>query len=89
MKAGRQGELPRGSVKMGSSRTGATIYMEPATLMDLNNAVIRLQNQEEAAENAVLQRLSESLAKEAGRVDEVQIFFIVLRMNIVAPLFVH
>lgn len=73
VKAGRQGELARGSVKMGSSRTGATMYMEPANLMDLNNAVIQLQGQEEAAEQAVLQHLSQSLAKEANRVDKVQI----------------
>ena len=72
VKAGRQGELPRGSVKMGSSRTGATMYMEPANLIDLNNAVIQLQSQEEAAELAVLQRLSQSLAREASKVDQVQ-----------------
>ena len=56
---------------MGSSRTGATMYMEPANLMDLNNLVIQLQGQETAAEQAVLQRLSQALAKEADKVDQV------------------
>lgn len=72
VKAGRQGELPKGSAKMGSSRTGATMYMEPATLIDLNNRVIQLQSQEEEAERAVLQRLSQSLAQQAKKVNQVQ-----------------
>ena len=72
VKAGRQGELTRGSVKMGSSRTGATVYMEPANLMDLNNSVIQLQSQEAEAEQAVLRRLSQALASEANTVDQVQ-----------------
>ena len=71
VKAGRQGELPRGSVKMGTSRTGATIYMEPATLLELNNAVTRLQAQEEEAEHAVLTRLTHLLAKESTYLSQV------------------
>lgn len=70
VKAGRQGELPKGSVKMGASRTGATVYMEPATLLDLNNAVTRLQSAEEQAEYAVLSRLTDSLADQATQVNQ-------------------
>lgn len=56
---------------MGASRTGATVYMEPASLLDLNNAVMRLQSAEEEAELAVLGRLSSLLAEESPRVKQV------------------
>jgi len=62
VKAGRQGELPRGSVKLGASKTGATFYMEPAPLIDLNNADARLTAQEARVEQRVLRRLSDSVA---------------------------
>ena len=73
VKAGRQGELPKGSVKLGASRTGATLYMEPAPLVDLNNAAARLAAQEGEAELEVLQRLSHSVARHASQLLQVNI----------------
>ena len=58
VKAGRQGELPRGSVKLGASKTGATFYMEPAPLIRLNDEDARLTAREAAVERRVLARLS-------------------------------
>lgn len=71
VKSGRQGELPKGSVKLGASRTGATVYMEPRNLLELNNAVLRLQNLVEEAENAVLMKLTESVARQADHLEQV------------------
>ena len=73
VRAGRQGELPKGSVKLGTSRTGATLYMEPAPLVDLNNAAARLAAQEGEAELAVLQRLSQSVARHASQLLQVNV----------------
>lgn len=71
VKAGRQGELPRGSVKLGASKTGATFYMEPAPLIDLNNADARLTSQERRAEEKVLCRLSASVAASSAQILQV------------------
>ncbi len=35
--AGRQGELPKGSVRLGASSSGATQYVEPKPCIELNN----------------------------------------------------
>jgi len=71
VKAGRQGELPKGSVKLGASKTGATFYMEPAPLIDLNNADARLTSQERRVEEKVLCRLSASVAASSAQILQV------------------
>lgn len=58
LQAGRQGELPKGSMKLGASSSGATAYYEPAPCIPLNNAEAMLAQQEEAEVNAVLALLS-------------------------------
>jgi dsDNA-specific endonuclease/ATPase MutS2 len=73
VKAGRQGELPKGSVKLGSSKTGATFYMEPAPLIELNNADARLTSQERQAEERVLRRLSASVAASSPQILQVKL----------------
>ncbi len=56
--AGRQGELPKGSVRLGASSTGATLYIEPAPCVPLNNAEVLLSEREEQEVARVLGLLS-------------------------------
>lgn len=63
VRAGRQGELPRGSVKLSASRTGATLYIEPAPLVTLNNAEASLAEEERFAQDEVLRQLAASVAR--------------------------
>ncbi|GAX74806.1 hypothetical protein CEUSTIGMA_g2253.t1 [Chlamydomonas eustigma] len=58
IKAGRSGDLPRGSVKVGQSQSGATHYYEPAPAISLNNAEALLEEAEKVEEQAVLERLT-------------------------------
>ena len=66
MKAGRQGELPKGSMKLGSSRSGATVYMQPEPLVELNNTYSSLVDQVEEAEIKVLTRLAELVERHSS-----------------------
>ena len=59
VKAGRQGELPRGSVALATSGSGATLYMEPAPLIPLNNLEASLRTAQQDEENAILATLSQ------------------------------
>lgn len=58
VKVGRQGEAPKGSMVLGSSGSGATVYVEPAPLIPLNNAEAALAAAVEDEEQKILQRLS-------------------------------
>lgn len=58
IKAGMQGRLPKGSVRLGTSQTGATLYVEPAPVLAANNAEAMLKEEEETQETTVLLLLS-------------------------------
>ena len=63
VKAGRQSELPIGSIKLGSSRSGATVYMQPQPLVELNNTYSQLADMVVEAERKVLAQLSQQVAE--------------------------
>ncbi len=65
LQAGRQSDLPKGSVKLGASQTGATMYYEPAPAIPLNNAAALLAAKEAQEEAKVLTLLSQLVR--AGR----------------------
>jgi len=54
----RKSELPRGSVALATSASGATSFCEPAPLVPLNNEAAAARQAEEAAENAALVALT-------------------------------
>ncbi|KAL3147779.1 hypothetical protein ABBQ32_002512 [Trebouxia sp. C0010 RCD-2024] len=58
VKAGRQGQLPKGSVSLAVSASGSTIYMEPEPVVGLNNAEAMLRAQEQEEEESILAELS-------------------------------
>eukprot|EP00955_Chlamydomonas_euryale_P038981 351270-Chlamydomonas_euryale.AAC.1 len=62
VKAGRSGDLPKGSVKVGQSQSGATHYFEPAPAVPLNNAEAVLDEAEREQEAAVLVALTRRVA---------------------------
>ncbi|GLC46171.1 hypothetical protein PLESTB_001197300 [Pleodorina starrii] len=68
VRAGRQGELPKGSVRLSASSTGATLYVEPAPCVPLNNAEALLQEREEGEVTRVLALLSKLLGSRAPQV---------------------
>ena len=67
----RKGELPRGSVTLAASASGATSYCEPADLVALNNASAAALAAADAAEAAMLDALSAAVAAEAGALRRV------------------
>ncbi|KAK9833029.1 hypothetical protein WJX74_004733 [Apatococcus lobatus] len=71
VKAGRQGELPKGSLTLDRSSTGATLYMEPEPAVGLNNAEARLAGQESDEQDAILSRLSVLVADDADTLDQI------------------
>lgn len=62
VRAGRQSDLPRGSVALATSSSGSTIYMEPAPLVPLNNAEAALGAAEREEEDRILGELSGNVA---------------------------
>ena len=46
IKAGRSGDLPRGSVKLSQSQSAATFYYEPQPAIALNNLSLELEEKE-------------------------------------------
>ena len=65
VRSNRRSELPKGSVRLGASASGATVYMEPAPAVDLNNRETELAAREAEQAAAVLARLSGLLAQRA------------------------
>lgn len=65
VKAGRRGDLPSGSVQLGSSNSGSTLYMEPAPLVEWNNAVTLQRGRVDEEELTVLRDLSLQVAAAA------------------------
>lgn len=74
VKAGRQGQLPKGSLTLDRSSTGATLYMEPEPAVRLNNAEARLAGQEADEEDAILFHLSSMVADEADTLHQVSLY---------------
>ncbi|CAL8471247.1 g10789 [Coccomyxa elongata] len=71
VKAGRQSDLPKGSVTLATSSTGATFYMDPAPTVPLNNAeaVLAAAEREEVA--LILAQLSAAVADSAARIWQI------------------
>ncbi|KAL0040772.1 hypothetical protein WJX79_005089 [Trebouxia sp. C0005] len=59
VKAGRQSQLPKGSVTLAVSASKSTVYMEPEPVVTLNNAEAMLRGQEQEEEQAILAGLSQ------------------------------
>ena len=73
VQAGRSGDLPKGSVKVSQSQSGATHYYEPAPAVALNNAETLLEEAEKKEEEQVLRlltRLISTRAKQLGDLAE-------------------
>lgn len=66
IKSGRNGELPEGSVALGTSGSGSTMYMEPAPLIPLNNIELQLAEEEKNEEDRILENLSQMIRKHSG-----------------------
>ena len=71
IKAGRNGDLPPNSVVLGTSGSQATMYMEPAPMIPLNNFNIELIEAEEKEQEAILRELSDVVAKRAQQLRRV------------------
>ena len=71
VRANRQSEIPKGSMRLAQSTSGATLYVEPAPIVPLNNSEARLSDAVAAEEARVLQRLSRTVAKHAAVVSQV------------------
>ena len=63
VRTARQSEVPKGSMRLGQSTSGATLYMEPAPIVPFNNAEARLSDAVAAEESRVLRRLTRAVAK--------------------------
>mmetsp|Transcript_12639 Transcript_12639/g.33478 ORF Transcript_12639/g.33478 Transcript_12639/m.33478 type:complete len:923 (+) Transcript_12639:28-2796(+) len=72
IKAGRQGDLPRKSVKLGASQTGATQYWEPQPAIELNNAEAVLSAEETEKETHVLVLLTQLVASRMQSIRTMQ-----------------
>lgn len=71
IKAGRNGELPDGSVCLGTSGSGNTMYMEPAPLVPLNNIEIQLLEEEKNEEEKILKTLSQLIHTQSGKLKRI------------------
>lgn len=65
------GELPEGSLVLGASASGATVYAEPAPAVVLNNAEAHLSGAEAAEEAAILRRLTRAVLQHSARLRQV------------------
>lgn len=71
VKAGRNGELPKGSVVLATSGSKSTMYMEPEPLIPLNNTETYLSEAEKREENLILEELSKLIAKNSGKITRI------------------
>jgi DNA mismatch repair protein MutS2 len=68
VRAGRAGDAPRGSVRLGASASGGTVFLEPAPLVPLNNAEAVGAAAEAAEEARVSAELTAAVAVAAAAV---------------------
>jgi len=68
VRAGRQSDLPRGSVALATSASGSTVYMEPAPLVPLNNAEAQLSAVEKEEEDRILGELTAMVVKKEKKI---------------------
>jgi dsDNA-specific endonuclease/ATPase MutS2 len=68
VRAGRQSDLPRGSVALATSASGSTVYMEPAPMVPLNNAEAQLGAVEKEEEDRILGELTAMVAKKEKKI---------------------
>lgn len=68
VKAGRQSDLPRGSLALATSGSGGTVYMEPEPLISLNNNDATLTASEHEEEERILTLLSKSIADHSEQI---------------------
>ncbi len=66
------GELPGGSVVLGASASGATVYAEPGPAVALNNAEAALAGAEAAEEASILGRLTRGVAVQLPRLRQAR-----------------
>ena len=66
IKAGRQSELPVGSVVLATSSSKSTVYMEPAEMIPLNNTEAALSAEQSEEEERILLEISSHFARNAG-----------------------
>jgi DNA mismatch repair protein MutS2 len=71
IKAGRQSDLPRGSLALATSGSGGTVYMEPEPLISLNNNDATLTAAEQEEEERILTLLSKSIADHSNQISTI------------------
>src|SRR5205807_9142206 len=54
----------------GESASGATVYVEPASVVELNNQLLHIQAEEERAVRRILRQLTERLAAQSVAVEQ-------------------
>lgn len=87
VKKGSRGLLSKGSMRLGASGSGATLYVEPAEAIELNNKETALADAEAEEEEAVLIALSRQLA--AARPGLEQLLGAVTALDVVAARAAH
>ena len=80
VKAGRNGELPKGSVTLAMSGSGSTMYIEPEPLISLNNKEIELSTAETEEEEKILEEATKLIVQHAAMLR--QVFSIVTRIDL-------
>lgn len=80
VKAGRNGELPKGSVTLAMSGSGNTMYIEPEPLIPLNNKEIELSTAEIEEEEKILEETTKLIVHHATMLRKV--FSIVTRIDL-------
>ncbi|KAF6262465.1 hypothetical protein COO60DRAFT_628397 [Scenedesmus sp. NREL 46B-D3] len=71
VRSGYRAAVGKGSVRLGASQTGATLYMEPPEVLELNNKEALLAEQQEQQELAVMAALSQLLVQRGPALQEL------------------
>uniref|UniRef100_A0A383W1M4 DNA mismatch repair proteins mutS family domain-containing protein n=1 Tax=Tetradesmus obliquus TaxID=3088 RepID=A0A383W1M4_TETOB len=71
VRSSQRAAVGKGAVRLGASQTGATLYMEPPQVLELNNREALLAEQQEQQELAVLAGLSQLLVARGAALQEL------------------